>query len=689
MADQHPEWLRIEDDVPEYVRLEDDKPAETAPRPDPTPGVVETFGRSFLNGAVPGTHGGDATAARVDAVNGLTHPELLDDASIARGTANQIGRSVAGAQANPISAGAGKVAGELTGFALNPLNQLGAGAMLKAAGPATEVLTSLGPKAAEFYPWLMRAATGAGIGGLAAATKGGDPNAGAGMGALYGTAPVATSIAQAASSALDPDLSPADTAASVLGNALGVAGGVGAKAVGKFGEMAPWLRTQANENAVRAAGLNLPALKKIGSVERARDVGGQLLNDKLIPWFGTKEQNAANISDAHQQAGQAIGQDLNGRLSNPSPEQQLRTSPMVLQEVVRRKLQDEGMLPKSPTDASNVLPPDQRFVSPAQKLVDSFDGRGDQSYGMTGLNDIKAKFGSSAYNVADPNVTPSDQKVVGQAAYNALSDHQTQLANEISPEATSVWQQNKDRYSKLSDAVQPSNMAALRDLANRQLSLSSNLAATGGGVTPGSVAKGLGNQALLNRGNSFLANLLDRAANMSEAVPKSPFRPSPNSTPVSPGPTPAPFPGATPPPVATRDYGNMTPEQVKVLGMADGLHQIRAQDMLDNGRSYRKYDVREPETGRVLIPASDPGGGYPFKVLNEAIDVSLPPAAVPRPGESQKFDPPDASKVLDAVLSRHEPLGPTPVVPRRNDPTAPPESTRVEGQTPKKRRESQ
>lgn len=644
-----------------------------APAPN-TPGVLETLASHALNHALPGTneankYGAVAQAQRdTGTAGGVLNPlgSTPPPDAVARSLANIEGRAAAGTAANPRAAGVGDVLGEIAGGIGNPVTNTVASGLLKTAGPAIGALKNL-PLGA-LYPWLVRAATGAGIAGTAALAKGGNPFEAAPTGAAYGVAPGITSAINAVRAAQNPDKE-AQTAG-LVGNAVGA----GLGAVNGAGELAPWLREKAQNNAVRALGMNLKAIRKAGGAEGAREVGQRALDEGLIGPISTAEQNGERALNQRDAVGKQIAQGLDTLNGGMTPELQARMRPFVVGGKLQQDFQNKGLIPGE-LDPRNVRVPDQGMVPYAQKIVKQYQERGDKPYTFSELNEEKEGFGKG-FDATDPN-NPPPPKEVQQAAYHGLNEHMESLGSEVTknagPEVYAKWLQDKARYGDLKGAASAAADARDRALANRSLGLSSNLVATGGGLSPQSALLSWLHQQVLNRGNSAAARGLNALAGAAEKIP-APFRPptaAPPAAPVTPPPSPR-LPPASETPSLTRDYGSMTPEQIQTLGRAQGMQQLNLRDLL-SGRplkfggqegplqsapAFPDVSIIDPESGSVLKPAGSPGyTPEQWNALQKSYDEASkrPPIQVPNAAANRRADALQEAKITDLRDRSEEP----------------------------------
>lgn len=634
----------------------EEAPVQVKP-PVRTPGFFETYGDRLLRAALP------VPNSALDAVDALSRgmqktgvrpsfalnrmpitgpaPQLanLDKAIAAAPAAGEEVKAEreAGGKESPWGAGAGNLTGMGLQLAANPLATGPISGLMRSAGPAAAVLSTFMPKVAANL--LTKGAAGAGAGLIAQAATGHEPTpGGAAMGAAGMIAPGLTGAGTVLHGLLAPGLSSEQRATEALGGGVpAVMGGMSA-----VNNMAPELRNAANTNALRALGMKVGDIRKAGGLENALRVGGTALKEKLIHLFDKTEEIAPRALERRNQVGEQIAGNLDAL--NPSdPALQAQMTPQALASGV-----EADVLPGLRNTAAK-----RPLMSSAQGITEDIRALGDKPLSFSELNRQKAAYGDEAYKAANP-FNPSPQASVLQDTYRSLNNQMENLGEQVSKaggeNTFAQWLANKARYGDLDKAYQSSAQASNRAISNRAVSPSDYLVGTGGGVSPKSIALGVLNKMLRERGSSTLAVGLDKAAQLAGKVPN-PMRALTTPEPAAPVPPQPPTGPALGPQTASEAFPAPKPTGNPLVDKANALEYELLFEQLLKGK--------EPALSG--HPPADPNGDFHPPLLKPS---DLPPAVTPQ--TSGALEPLTPRLQLIRRLIGEEPLGPTVPNRRRN-----------------------
>lgn len=302
----------------------------------------------------------------------------------------------------------------------------------------------------------------------------------------------------------------------LLGGALGGIGG--GAAGGVLGKASPKLRSVAETQALKAAGLRggitNQVQKRLGlsTEQEARELGRKFLDEDLIPFAGSKESVAKRAESLQQQAGQSKAAVLD--------EAEMSGTPF-----------DYASFAKAARDrvASESAVATQLSGQKASALEKAFEAQGKQTPGSF-IGADKAK--SDAWKSARfDDEAPMAAQLYRKATGAARDDISRQVESALGKDKAGQLADANAKYGVAADALKLARNAGTRDQANSSLGLREQLmlaAGVGGGVGGGighgieGLGVGLGGALLANvtrkRGNAAAARFADYLSNRSGGV---------------------------------------------------------------------------------------------------------------------------------------------------------------------------
>lgn len=276
-----------------------------------------------------------------------------------------------------------------------------------------------------------------------------------------------------------------------------IGAGGGALGGAALGTAEPALRSTAETQALRAAGLRGGIKNSIqndlglSSMDEARQLGRQFLDNKLIPAVGSSESVASRARNLEGQAGQSIGSIMNeadvATMHTPqAPQAQGQTSAGRPSNVTPpRPGFDYDAMSRAGhrvlDDAS--APADLLSGAKSRSLADAFKEQGERTPGsFVGANKAKSDAWRSANFSADAPMSASlYRKTVGAGRDNIAR----QVADALGPEKAADLGAANQKFGVAADALKLAENASTRDAAKQLVTTGDVLALLSGGTAGG------------------------------------------------------------------------------------------------------------------------------------------------------------------------------------------------------------